>query len=114
MQKIVFSLLAICLVIILVLSLVYLDMRTEDAYTETLEFQVVDKYTERTRRSTTPRTIRYRYYIVIHANGAYAEVEDTVNVSKETFENIKVGDTITCTVTYDEHGVLNLKVESWN
>lgn len=101
-------------IIVLVLSFVYLGMRNDTAYTETLECQVVDKYSQRSHHTNVGIAGR-RYYIVVHANGTYAEVQDSIRVSQEAFyEQIKIGDTITCTVTCDEHGVLELNVESWD
>ena len=109
MKNLVPILLTAVFVLIVTLSFVYMGMRNEDAYTETLECQVVDKYYHSAGRGGTS------FHIVIEANGKYAEIKDSIQVAQKTFyENVKVGDTIACTITYDEYGILNAEVESWD
>ena len=97
------SLFAIFIILVLTLSIAHFSMRTETAYTETIDCRVVDKY----YYNAGSRGASYMYYVILHGQGTYAEFEDAVQVFRDEFyESIKIGDTVTCKVTYDESGIL--------
>lgn len=104
-ERIVILMPGVFIILAVGLGCLRLSLRTESAVTVTAECQVVDKFVNSHFRA------RDSYYITLLFSEADKEFEKDVQITVESFANdVNIGDSLPCTVMYDEKGILEIQV----
>ena len=101
-----FLLFILTLAVIVSTEIIQHNWRMENSSTVTAECEVIEKYTQ----SSGPRNATLKYYLVLSFSEDQTKHETTISTTRQGYEDVTIGESALCEVTYDKKGILDILV----